>query len=182
MERKDNGAKQLGFCHRLFQFVMKKFAFNTRNQVTLGRNPLAKTDQEEIKPSVRENSVVNGVAEKDCDVDEVPLVPPIITIPVVIQEATEKANVDNKRERKKRKQVQVKSGTKEEGENVPKMHEKVGDKGLKKTMSLDGQPWKATNEGKVSDVRPVTPVVRSVSNIDKRFETYIRERKESFGL
>jgi len=210
MERKDNGAKLMRFCHRIFNFVMNNLSLYSQRQVTNERRSVStQTEREEGRPSTSIEH--KGVEERDAksrSVDEegdIPLIPPVITIPVEAMDMTSAVmtSVEGKQENeKKRRSNRVRSGKREkgtsrddEGPDVvmnrrPSMgvsthdsdddDDKLEDKESTKKVSLGRPPSQQRNEGEASAVRPAKPVARAASNIDKKVDDWIRLKKESF--
>ena len=186
MERKDNGAKQPGFCHRLFNFIMKNLSLYRHRDVS------AQTEQEESKPSISDE--YKGNEERDVkwlSVNEegvFPLIPPIMTIPV--------EHVEDKQEDKKKEgSVRIEIGKQEKDQDMMKWrpsmregtYERENDDKLEggelKKVPLGRPPSQERNEGEASAGRPAKPPVAGVvlSDIDKKAGAWIRWKKESFG-
>lgn len=157
MERKSEGMKRLSICCRLFTFFMENLHFHTFKQVTLGRVPSAKREESNSLMTTRKGLQYDkSVVEEE---EELPLVPPTRAIPVEHRDSRKKKN---------RKAVRIESSSEDNKDKgmMPKIEPRDETFGRSKSLEKSRGTTK--------------PVVRSVSNIDTKFDTFIRERKESF--
>lgn len=105
--------------------------------------------------------------------DELPLVPPTRAIPVEHRDSRKKKNrktdrIESSSEDNKEKGMTPKIEPSTSTGESQERDEKTKDEAFGRSKSLE----KSRGTTK--------PVVRSVSNIDTKFDTFIRERKESF--
>lgn len=174
MEGKDNKGKPPGLCHKIFRFLVKNLAFYTPRKVTIGRNP-----SEGSKPSIREEHAAKIVAGRGAkppsghsfdEEGEVPLVPPIITVPVEYPEVPLVPPI-----------ITIPVEYPEslgEKESDDRFKDRELEQKKKKKVLLDHPPsLQEQQEGEVTGVRPAKPVGRLVSNIDSKVDAFIREKK-----
>lgn len=206
MEGKENGAQPIGLCRRLFNFLAKNLSLYPQKQLTTGRKSSAESEQNETEPFIR-GDVATKEVEKDLksefyqsvDVEgEAPLVPPIVTIPVEQVERVPLTSAEQLQDEKKKKSIRINSGTQQKdaprddkGQDVlkrrvstGKRHEDDGkskDKELKKEVSHGRLPPPVSSEGEASLRKPAKSVERAASNIDKKVDAFIQERKKSFA-